>query len=193
MGRKLSDQCVLLQSDRGGHPRLWRWRNRQPASGGGRSILDRWGFKRSTFVLANTLREADSYAKYLSAENRDWQKGRYMPTDHENRYFVVDTAGVFLNAFIGQVREAYEALELFGPEHCRPNSFSGLDYEGKVLVLSPDVLKESYWNEGAQLWYAHDGFGCSPRAIGALHPLHLPGRRGDDPVEPCGFYRRAKG
>lgn len=131
-----------------------------------RSILDRWGFKRTTFVLANTLRESDSYAKYLSAENRDWQKGRYMPTDHENRYFVVDTAGVFLNAFIGQVREAYEALELFGPEHCRPDSFSSLDYEGKVLVLSPDVLKESYWNEGAQLWYAHDGFGCSPRAIG---------------------------
>ena len=30
----------------------------------------------------------------------------------------------------------------------------------------PDVLKESYWNTRAQLWYAHDGFGCSPHAIG---------------------------
>ena len=35
-----------------------------------------------------------------------------------------------------------------------------------MLVLSPDILKESYWNEGAMLWYAHDGFGCGPHAIG---------------------------
>ncbi len=131
-----------------------------------RGILDRWGFKRTNFVLANTLRESPDYGRYLSEENRDWQKGRYMPTDYENRRFAVDTAGAFLNAFIDQVREAYDALELFGPEHCQPDSFSGLDYEGKVLVLSPDVLKESYWNTRAQLWYAHDGFGCSPHAIG---------------------------
>ena len=130
------------------------------------SILDRWGFKRTTFVLANTLREEGSYGRFLSEENRQWQKEQYLPSDHENRYFTVDTAGVFLDAFIGQVREAYKALNLLGPEHCQPDSFSSLDYEGKVLVLSPDVLKESYWNEHAMLWYAHDGFGCSPHAIG---------------------------
>ena len=37
---------------------------------------------------------------------------------------------------------------------------------GKVLVLSPDTLKESCWSQENQLWYAHDGFGCSPHAIG---------------------------
>jgi hypothetical protein len=35
-----------------------------------------------------------------------------------------------------------------------------------VLVLSPDTLKESCWSQENQLWYAHDGFGCSPHAIG---------------------------
>ena len=35
-----------------------------------------------------------------------------------------------------------------------------------MLVLSPDTLKETYWTPQAQLWYAHDGFGCSPKAIG---------------------------
>ena len=71
-----------------------------------------------------------------------------------------------MDAFVSQVREAYDKLELFGPEQCEPNSFEKLDYEGKVLVLSPDTLKESCWSPQNQLWYAHDGFGCSPTAIG---------------------------
>ena len=49
---------------------------------------------------------------------------------------------------------------------CEPNSFENLDYEGRVLVLSPDTLKESCWSPENQLWLAHDGFGCSPHAIG---------------------------
>lgn len=72
----------------------------------------------------------------------------------------------YLDAFISQVREAYGKLELFGPEHCEPNSYESLDYEGRVLVLSPDTLKESCWTPQNQLWLAHDGFGCSPHAVG---------------------------
>lgn len=41
-----------------------------------------------------------------------------------------------------------------------------LSYEGRVLVLSPDTLKESCWTPQNQLWLAHDGFGCSPHAVG---------------------------
>ena len=57
-------------------------------------------------------------------------------------------------------------MELLGPEHCESGSYEKLDYEGRVLVLAPDTLKESYWNQRSQLWYAHDGFGCTPGAIG---------------------------
>jgi len=35
-----------------------------------------------------------------------------------------------------------------------------------VRLLSPDTLKESCWSKENQLWYAHDGFGCNPHAIG---------------------------
>ena len=50
---------------------------------------------------------------------------------------------------------------------------SSLDYEGRVLVLSPDTLKESCWTPQNQLWLAHDGFGCSPHAVGPVSYTHL--------------------
>ena len=130
-------------------------------------VLKRWGFKRTNFVLANTIERLGPYKEQLSAENQEWQKKAYVPPDDaHNRYFEVDTALAYLDAFISQVREAYGKLELFGPEHCEPNSYESLDYEGRVLVLSPDTLKESCWTPQNQLWLAHDGFGCSPHAVG---------------------------
>ena len=130
-------------------------------------VLKRWGFKRTNFVLANTIERLGPYKEQLSAENQEWQKKAYVPPDDaHNRYFEVDTALAYLDAFISQVREAYGKLELFGPEHCEPSSYESLDYEGRVLVLSPDTLKESCWTPQNQLWLAHDGFGCSPHAVG---------------------------
>ena len=35
-----------------------------------------------------------------------------------------------------------------------------------MLVLSSNTLREEYWQPKYQLWYAHDGFGCRPNAIG---------------------------
>ena len=57
-------------------------------------------------------------------------------------------------------------MELLGSEHCETGSYEKLDYGGRVLILSPNTLKESYWNQRNQLWLAHDGFGCTPGAIG---------------------------
>ena len=94
-------------------------------------VLKRWGFKRTNFVLANTIERLGPYKEQLSAENQEWQKKAYVPPDDaHNRYFEVDTALAYLDAFISQVREAYGKLELFGPEHCEPNSYESLDYEG---------------------------------------------------------------
>lgn len=130
-------------------------------------VLERWGFKRTNFVLANTMEGLGFDREQLSVENRDWQSKACVPPDRgHNRYFEVDTALLYLDTFISQVREAYGKLELFGPEHCEPNSYEALDYEGRVLVLSPDTLKESCWTPQNQLWLAHDGFGCSPHAVG---------------------------
>ena len=53
---------------------------------------------------------------------------------------------------------------MFDRSHC--DSLNGQELEGKVLVMSPYTLKESYWTPENQLWLAIDGFGCSPTAGG---------------------------
>ena len=127
------------------------------------SVLEAYGFKRVNFVLANSVKESGC-PYLLSEESKKW--GPYVPPDGKyNRYFTVDTAASLLDAFIGQAREAYQALGMFGPEHCAGDKHE-LDYEGKVLVMSPDTLRESCWDARNQLWYAEGGFGCSPTASG---------------------------
>lgn len=134
------------------------------SEGCARRVLEQYGFKRVNFVLANSLQEMG--CPYLiSDETRAWGQGFYVPADGRNRYFTVDTAAALLEAFIGQARAEYQALGLFGPEHCI-NDQSGLDYTGRVLVLSPDTLKESCWSTRNQLWVGETGFGCSPTASG---------------------------
>ena len=129
------------------------------------AVLKQFGFQRVNFVLANSLNEMG--CKHLiQAETRQWGQKISVPPDGKyNRYFAVDTAAALLEAFIGQTREAYQALGLFGPEHCA-NSQHVQDYEGKVLVLGPDTLRESCWSPRDQLWVAEGGFGCSPTATG---------------------------
>lgn len=129
------------------------------------SVLEQFGFKRVNFVLANSLKQMDS-SDLISEEARQWSRKTFVPPDGKyNRYFAVDTAAALLESFIGQTRNAYQALGLFGPEHCTGDRHE-LDYKGKVLVLSPNTLRESCWDPRDQLWLAEGGFGCSPAASG---------------------------
>ena len=128
-------------------------------------VLKRWGFKRTNFVLANTIERLGPYKEQLSAENQEWQKKAYVPPDDaHNRYFEVDTALAYLDAFISQVREAYGKLELFGPEHCEPNSYESLDYEAGCWCSVQTPSRSPAGRPEPAL--AHDGFGCSPHAVG---------------------------
>ena len=53
------------------------------------------------------------------------------------------------------------------PQHDVPLPDTGeQDFTGKVLVLSPDILREDCWQPENQLWLAHSGFGCRPHACG---------------------------
>lgn len=128
-----------------------------------KSVLEAYGFKRVNFVLANSLKEMG--CKWLiSDETHQWGARTSVPKDGKyNRYYTVDTAAAYLEEFIQQARQAYQALALFGSEHRAPDE---LDYAGKVLILSPDSLKENCWTPQNQLWYATGGFGCSPTASG---------------------------
>ena len=77
-----------------------------------------------------------------------------------------DTAAPLLESFIGQVRDVYQALGLFGPEHCLAVPEEGLNFKEKILVMRPDVMREDHWSPKYQLWYAWGGFGCSPGSLG---------------------------
>lgn len=129
------------------------------------AVLEQYGFKRVSFVLANSIKEMKR-PELISEDARKWCGRIYVPPNvMHNRYFAVGSDASLLESFIGQTRQAYQALGLFDADRCI-GDWHEQDSTGKVLVLSPDSLRESCWKPDNQLWYAHDGFGCSPHAIG---------------------------
>lgn len=128
-------------------------------------LLDKWGFKRFNFVLANSLNYLKSSEK-ISSTNREWARVVYVPPDQtHNPYFAVKADPAVLNGLADQARAAYQALGLFSFAHCETDS-AELDYTGKVVIMSPRALREDCWTRKDQLWYAHSGNGCRPHAIG---------------------------
>lgn len=128
-------------------------------------VLDEYGYKRTAWVLANTLQEL-SWDGRFSPANKQWAERHYIPQDERhNAELTVRSHPAVLDGFVSLYRKAVQALNLFGAEHCVGDR-AEQDFTGKVLVLSPDTLKESCWSQADQLWYAHDGFGCRPHAIG---------------------------
>lgn len=128
-------------------------------------MIAAYGFKRVNFVLANTLRGLNWDGRF-SQSNKEWSKQTYIPPDKDhNSDFIVSSHPAVLDGFINQYRHAYQALGLFDHTHCEPDK-NKQDFEGKVLVLSPDTLKESCWRQEDQLWLATGGFGCRPNGSG---------------------------
>ena len=129
-------------------------------------VLREFGCKRTAWVLANTLQQLEWDGRF-SPRNKAWAETFPIPWDKRHGLeFVVTSHPAILDGVVDQYRKIYQALGLFDAGQCEPNSYSSLAYEGKILVLAPDVLKESCWTPQNQLWYAHDGFGCRPNAIG---------------------------
>lgn len=126
-----------------------------------RAALDRWGFQRVKFVLNSTLRSYE--AQGFDLDSFLWARTGYVPPDKENKDFQIQTRLPLLAEFTRQAHAEYQALGMFGAEHCgKPDQ----DFKGKVLILRPDVLKEECWSAQNQLWYGEAGFGCSPTARG---------------------------
>ena len=128
-------------------------------------VLEEYGYKRTAWVLANTLHELKWDGRFGHG-NKQWAERACIPKDiNHNSDFVVRSHPAVLDGFVTFYRKAVQALDLFGAEHCVCDR-AKQDFTGKVLVLSPEALREQYWGQKNQLWYAHDGFGCSPHAIG---------------------------
>ena len=128
-------------------------------------IIEQYGFRRTAWVLSNTLQQKEWDGRF-SPQNKEWARKTFIPEEGRRTDYLVESHPAVLNGFVSQFREKLQALKLIGPEHCETDSFSSLDYTGKVLVLSSDALREKFWSPENQLWLALDGFGCSPGAIG---------------------------
>ena len=115
-------------------------------------VLDEYGYKRTAWVLANTLHELKWDGRFSPA-NKQWAERRYIPQDERhNAEITVRSHPAVLDGFVSFYRKAVQALNLFGAEHC-VSERAEQDFTGKVLVLSPDTLKESCWSQENQLWY----------------------------------------
>ena len=130
-----------------------------------KAVLDEYGYKRTAWVLANTLHELKWDGRFSYA-NKHWAEKIYIPTDlNHNSDFVVRSHPAVLDGFVTFYRKAVQALDLFGAEHCVGDR-AEQDFTGKVLVLSPEALQEQYWGQDYQLLYARSGFGCAPHSSG---------------------------
>lgn len=137
------------------------------AQGGGlepacaRIALDWWGFHLVQFVLANTLTVTENLG--FEPDSLRWARSVFVPPDRDNKEFRIQADRGLLAAFVQQAHAGYQALGMFGAEHCEAGD---LDYTGRVLILRPDRLKEECLSPQNQVWYGESGFGCSPTARG---------------------------
>ena len=126
-----------------------------------KEALERWGFLRVQYVLANTLVSTGGLG--FEPDSLRWARSVFVPHDKDNNAFRIQADRPLLAQFVQQTYAEYQALGMFGAEHCVPGS---LDYTGKVLILRPNALKEEFWSDRCQLWVGETGFGCSPIASG---------------------------
>ena len=119
----------------------------QMESGCAAEALERWGFLRVQYVLANTLNRTGGLG--FEPDSLRWARSVWIAQDRDNDTFRVQADRPLLAQFVRQTYAEYQALGLFGAEHCRPGH---LDYTGKVLILRPNALKEEYWSDRNQLW-----------------------------------------
>ena len=81
-------------------------------------VLEEYGYKRTAWVLANTLHELKWDGRFSYA-NKHCAEKIYIPTDlNHNSDFVVRSHPAVLDGFVSFYRKAVQALNLFGAEHC---------------------------------------------------------------------------
>ena len=137
-----------------------------------RGVIEDFGFKRVGWVLAATIQLKPEDGRF-SRRNKEWAAATFIPRSDRNYEFMVESHAGVLDIFVNEFRDAQDALGMFVRSHC--DDMTGQELEGKVLVMSPFTLKESYWAPENQLWLARSGFGCSPTAERYTPPASVTG------------------
>lgn len=129
-------------------------------------VIAEFGIERTMFVLATTVRSL-SHDGRIDNSIKEWAKGFnaglrvHEPTTN---CIITELNPGIVNILAKNAIEEYAELNLFNKDQC--HDMTHADFEGKVIVLSPNALKEEYWTPENQLWLATGGFGCYPDKIG---------------------------
>lgn len=87
-------------------------------------VLDEYGYKRTAWVLANTLHELD-YDGRFSCSNKLWANRIFIPDDsRHNNEFVVRSHPAVLDGFIDLYREAEQNMEMAESEEPKFNGMT---------------------------------------------------------------------
>ena len=125
-------------------------------------IIDKYGFTRVNWVLANTIRESIEDGRYSSA-NKKWAERFDVLSSDQNWHFCVTAHPGLVDIFTNRLREAWDQLGLYSEKH----TVDETDYKSQLLILKPDALLDEYQQPDNQLFYAVSGFGCRPNSLGA--------------------------
>ena len=125
-------------------------------------LIEKYGFDRVNWVIANTICEGIHDGRY-SPENKKWARSFDVMKDDHNWLFCATSHPGLVNLFADQLRAAWNELGLFD----RAAVTDEINYEDKLLILKPTVLKYEYRKPDFQLFFATDGFGCDPKKVGA--------------------------
>ena len=101
-------------------------------------ILDRYGFTRVNWVVANTIQQK-SYDGRFSEDNKRWAKRFYIPNDDVRWHFTVESHPGLTNLFVKQARDAWQSLGLFDASHCLPDD-NDQDYFKYMVCVKLEVV-----------------------------------------------------
>ena len=130
-----------------------------------KSVIDEFGFDRVNYILSVNTRLIHESDPRISSSNREWGDRSYIPKSNLRDEYRINKHPLLVDGFISQAREEWNKLGLFDSESCI-ESDEPIDYAGKLLILSPNVLKDQYKTPEDQLFYATGGFGCDPTKMG---------------------------
>lgn len=128
-------------------------------------IIKQFGFNRVNWVLANTVK-MKNYDGRFSQKNKKWAEQWHIPQDDVRWHFCVESHPCLTDIFIDQTQKLWNNLGLFERQHCVSEDDGQIDYEGKVVVIDPCILKDEYKTPDDQLFYVSGGFGAHPSARG---------------------------
>lgn len=135
------------------------------ADGCAKSVIDEFGFDRVNYVLAVNAQLMSKADPRLTDSNREWGNQAYIPRSNLRDEYRINKHPILVDGFISQAREEWNKLGLFDSDSC-VDSDVPMDYTKKLLILSPNVLKDQYKTPEDQLFYATGGFGCDPTKMG---------------------------